>query len=57
MESLTRFEEVHQQRAYTEEEILDMLKSSGFSKIKTYGDFEFESPKEDSQRIFFVCKK
>jgi len=52
-----RFEEVHQQRAYTEEEILDMLQSSGFSKIKTYGDFKFESPKEDSQRIFFVCKK
>ncbi|RDY24395.1 class I SAM-dependent methyltransferase [Romboutsia maritimum] len=52
-----RFEEVHQQRAYTEEEIVSMLKKSGFNYIKTYGDFTFESPKEESQRIFFVCKK
>ena len=52
-----RFEEVHQQRAYTEEEIINMLKSSGFSHIKTYGDFTFEAPTEESQRIFFVCKK
>lgn len=52
-----RFEEVHQQRAYTEDEIVDMLKESGFSDIKSYGDFTFEKPNEESQRIFFVCKK
>lgn len=52
-----RFEEVHQQRAYTEEEILDMLQSVGFKDIKVYSDFTFESPKEDSERIFFVGKK
>jgi ubiquinone/menaquinone biosynthesis C-methylase UbiE len=56
-EKFERFEEVHQQRAYTEEEILDMLKSSGFKNTKVYGDFTFEAPKQDSQRIFFVCKK
>lgn len=56
-EKFERFEEVHQQRAYTEDEILDMLKSSGFKNIKVYGDFTFEAPKQDSQRIFFVCKK
>lgn len=52
-----RFEEVHQQRAYTEEEILDMLQSVGFKDIKVYSDFTFEEPKEDSERIFFVGKK
>ncbi|MEG1870361.1 MAG: class I SAM-dependent methyltransferase [Peptostreptococcaceae bacterium] len=52
-----RFEEVHQQRAYTEEEIVDMLQEAGFSGVKVYGDFTFESPKKDCQRIFFVCKK
>ncbi|MDB8789208.1 class I SAM-dependent methyltransferase [Romboutsia sp. 1001216sp1] len=52
-----RFEEVHQQRAYTEEEILDMLQSVGFKDIKVYSDFTFEAPKEDSERIFFVGKK
>ena len=52
-----RFEEVHQQRAYTEKEVLKMLKKSGFTTVKTYGDFTFEDPKENSERIFFVCKK
>ena len=52
-----RFEEVHQQRAYTEEEILDMLQSVGFKYIKIYSDFTFEAPKEDSERIFFVGRK
>ncbi|MDU7536780.1 MAG: class I SAM-dependent methyltransferase, partial [Peptostreptococcaceae bacterium] len=52
-----RFEEVHQQRAYTEKEVLKMLKKAGFTNVKTYGDFTFEDPKEDSERIFFVCKK
>ncbi|RDY26421.1 class I SAM-dependent methyltransferase [Romboutsia weinsteinii] len=52
-----RFEEVHQQRAYTEDEIVEMLEEAGFKNIKVYGDFKLESPKEDSQRIFFVCRK
>ncbi len=52
-----RFGEVHQQRAYTEEEIIEMLNEAGFDYIKTYGDFTFESPTEESERIFFVCKK
>ena len=53
----TRFEEVHQQRAYTEKEVLKMLKKAGFTNVKTYGDFTFDAPIEDSERIFFVCKK
>ncbi|MGL4912079.1 MAG: class I SAM-dependent DNA methyltransferase [Romboutsia sp.] len=52
-----KFEEVHQQRAYTEEEIVESLQISGFNDIKVYGDFTFEKPKKDSERIFFVCKK
>ncbi len=52
-----KFEEVHQQRAYTEEEIIEMLTESGFKNVKVYGDFTFDKPKEDSERIFFVCKK
>lgn len=56
-ERFDRFEETHLQRAYKEEEIISILKKVGFNKIKTYGDFTFESPKNDSERIFFVCKK
>ncbi|MGL6105261.1 class I SAM-dependent DNA methyltransferase [Romboutsia sp.] len=52
-----KFEEVHHQRAYTEEEIIESLQIAGFTDIKSYGDFTFEKPKKDSQRIFFVCKK
>lgn len=52
-----RFEEVHQQRAYTEEEIIELLKVAGFEHIKTYADFTFESPSGEDERIFFVCKK
>lgn len=52
-----RFEELHQQRAYTEHEIIEMLNNAGFEYIKTYGDFTFEAPNEESERIFFVCKK
>ncbi len=51
------FEETHHQRAYTEKEMIKMLKKAGFSDISVYGDFTFESPKKDAQRIFFVCKK
>lgn len=52
-----KFEEVHQQRAYTEDEIIESLQISGFTDIKVYGDFTFEKPKKDSERIFFICKK
>ncbi len=52
-----RFEEVHHQRAYREEEIVESLQISGFNDVKVYGDFTFDSPKKDSERIFFVCKK
>ena len=52
-----KFEEVHQQRAYTEDEIIESLQISVFTDIKVYGDFKFEKPKKDSERIFFVCKK
>lgn len=52
-----RFEEIHQQRAYTEEEIIEMLEEVGFSSIKVFGDFTFERPTDETQRIFFVCRK
>ena len=52
-----KHEERHLQRAYTEEEILDMLEEAGFSDVKVYGDFTFEQPEEDCERVFFVCRK
>ena len=51
-----KHEERHLQRAYTEE-ILDMLEEVGFTDVKVYGDFTFEQPEEDCERVFFVCRK
>ena len=36
----TRFEEVHQQRAYTEKEVLKMLKKAGFTNAVQSEDVE-----------------
>lgn len=52
-----RFEEVHYQRAYKSDEILNILKFSGFENIKIYKDFTFSKDDGESERIFFVCKK
>ena len=52
-----KFEENHLQRAYKNEEIIELLKNAGFENIKTYGDFKLEAPQKDSERVFFVCKK
>lgn len=52
-----RFTETHQQRAYTEKEMKRFLKKAGFVDIEVFSDFTFESPKENSERLFFVCKK
>ena len=50
-------DETHRQKTLPVEEYVQMLKKAGFTNVKTYGDFTFEDPKEDSERIFFVCKK
>lgn len=52
-----RFNETHQQRAYSIEEIIFSLENSGFKEIFTYETFGFKSPKTESERIQFVCKK
>ena len=52
-----KFEETHIQRAYKEDEIIEILTSVGFREIKAYGDFTFDSPKKDSERIFFSARK
>ena len=51
-----RHEETHYQRAYTEEEIFDILNKAGFLDIKMYTDFTF-TQKNQGERQFFVCKK
>lgn len=52
-----RYDELHVQRGYAMEDILEWLKQSGFQEIHHYADFELEPPAETSERWFFSCKK
>lgn len=56
-DKFSRFEETHYQRAYKNDEILNMLNSCGFKNIKLYKDFTFENDNGKGERIFFVCTK
>lgn len=51
-----RFEERHIQRAYTENELRYLLKKAGFTTVDTYDELTFEKPRENSERIVFVCR-
>lgn len=52
-----RFEELHELHAFTVDEIIASLKSSGFADIRIYDADGFNMPTEKSERIFFSAKK
>lgn len=45
------------ERAYSGEEIIKCLESSGLSLVEIFGDMNFEKPTETEERIFFICRK
>ena len=51
-----RFEERHLQRAYSADELTYLLRKAGFTKIDIYDELSFSHPREDSERIVFVCR-
>lgn len=52
-----RSEEHFSERAYTDEELREMLTKAGFAVEKTYGDMTFDSPKDKEQRVIYIAKK
>ncbi len=52
-----RYSEQFSERAYTREEMTEMLTSSGLCIEAVYDDMSFESPKADSQREIYVTRK
>ncbi len=52
-----KMEEGHFQKAYGEDEIIGYLQEVSFTHIKSYDAFTKNSVQEDSDRIFFVCRK
>jgi SAM-dependent methyltransferase len=51
-----RIEETHIQRAYTQHWIEAQLKACGFELLSVSADFTFDSPVEQSERLFFVAR-
>ena len=52
-----RFDEHHEERAYSIEEIKDAIEKSGMKLLSVYDSLSFKKPTKDSQRVFFVAKE
>ena len=50
------FEE-HREYAYSQEQLLDYLRETGFCRIEVYGDWRFEAPGPGEQRIYIKARK
>ncbi|KAJ52756.1 ubiquinone/menaquinone biosynthesis C-methylase UbiE [Clostridium tetanomorphum] len=52
-----RFDEFHQERAYTKEEIQELIKESGFEILQILDDYEEKQLREDTERIVYVLTR
>ena len=52
-----RFDELHVQRAYDNDEIIEMLQSAGFKHLNVLSEFAFEEDHGRSERVFFAAVK
>jgi SAM-dependent methyltransferase len=52
-----REQEVHEEYAYTVEELTADLKEAGFTQIRQHGNLKMRAPKEQETRIFFTARK
>ncbi len=52
-----KFEEHHVQKAHKCEQVLQLLEKAGFENIRSFEEFSFDKPTEDSDRIFFSAIK
>ncbi|RYI31521.1 MULTISPECIES: class I SAM-dependent methyltransferase [Bacillus] len=52
-----RYDELHLQRTYPIDIYKDWLLKAGFTLLEITADFETELPAQESERIFFICRK
>ena len=52
-----KYEETHLQRAYEQKCVEELIKESGLELLHVYDAFTKNSPAEDSQRIYYVCRR
>lgn len=51
-----RFSEVHHQRAYSLQEIIDLLQKSGLEYVTAYDAFSAHAPLPESERIYIIAR-
>lgn len=51
------FQEVHRQRAYTEDEVRDMLDRAGFDEVYAFTSYTLNPPRATTDRIHYVATK
>lgn len=56
-ESYDRYSEEFNERAYSIGDLTIALKNAGFRDIRVYDELTLNPPKDDSERLYFVCKK
>lgn len=52
-----RFNEFHQQRAYSTQKIVNLLMKVGFKKVENFDAFTFNRPLSISERIQYIAEK
>ncbi len=52
-----KYEETHLQRAYRQEQVEELIRESGLQLLHVYDAFTKNLPAEDSERIYFVCRR
>lgn len=51
----SEFEELHVQRAHSDEEIREALRSAGFGLVKAYDSYTLDRPRKNSDRVHYVA--
>lgn len=51
-----RISEYHRERYYSRESIERVLEDKGFEVLAIYGDFIMETPRDNTERICYVCR-
>ena len=52
-----RSEQHFSERAYSHEQLSEMLEKAGFKVEAVYGDMTFEKPQESEQRVIYIARK
>ncbi len=50
-----RIDEVHRQRTYEPEVVVELLRDCGFRDVYVHADFTMEPPEEHTQRVFYTA--